>query len=67
MGYSMRTDRYRYTEWRDLKTKAVTARELYDLQTDPRSNSNAAAIPENEMLVKNLAQLMKAGYRAARP
>jgi arylsulfatase A-like enzyme len=67
MGYSMRTDRYRYTEWRDLKTKAVTARELYDLQTDPRSNSNAAALSENEMLVKNLAQLLKAGYRAARP
>jgi iduronate 2-sulfatase len=29
MGYSVRTDGWRYTEWRDWKSGAVTARELY--------------------------------------
>jgi iduronate 2-sulfatase len=67
MGYSMRTDRYRYTEWRGLKTKALTARELYDLQTDPRSNLNVATLQENEPVVKKLAQLLEDGYRGARP
>jgi iduronate 2-sulfatase len=32
MGYSMRTDRYRFIEWRDFETGDVTARELYDHQ-----------------------------------
>jgi len=30
MGYSVRTDRVRYTEWRDWKTGEVIAQELYD-------------------------------------
>ncbi len=30
MGYSMRTDRYRYIEWRDFGTGEVVDRELYD-------------------------------------
>jgi iduronate 2-sulfatase len=29
MGYSVRTDGWRYTEWRDWKTGAITSRELY--------------------------------------
>jgi len=28
MGYSIRTDRFRYTEWRDWKSGATAAREL---------------------------------------
>lgn len=30
MGYSMRTDRYRFIEWRDFASGEVTDRELYD-------------------------------------
>ncbi len=40
MGYSMRTARYRYTEWRDFQTGRVLARELYDHQGDPRETVN---------------------------
>jgi len=43
MGYSMRTDRYRYTEWRDRRTQEVVASELYDHETDPAENVNIAA------------------------
>lgn len=40
-AYSMRTDRYRFTQWlhRDDLTK-VDAVELYDHQTDPQENVN---------------------------
>src|SRR5690606_4412306 len=40
MGYSLRTDHYRYTEWRDWQTGEVVARELYDHETDPDETVN---------------------------
>jgi len=40
MGYSIRTDRFRYTEWRDFATGQVTARELYDHRSDPGETRN---------------------------
>ncbi len=67
MGYSMRTDRYRYTEWQDMKTNKVEARELYDHKTDPEENNNVAGNPENAELVDELSTMLHAGYKAARP
>lgn len=67
MGYSMRTDRYRYTEWRQWKTNAVVARELYDYQTDPQGNTNIADDPANRELAATLARQLTAGWRGARP
>lgn len=40
MGYSVRTERVRYTEWRDWKTGEVIARELYDAHQDPGETKN---------------------------
>jgi iduronate 2-sulfatase len=45
MGYSVRTARVRYTEWRDWKTGQVTARELYDHQDDSAELSNVVDSP----------------------
>ena len=45
MGYSARTDRVRYTEWRDWKSGAVVARELYDARDDPGETRNAIDAP----------------------
>jgi iduronate 2-sulfatase len=45
MGYSVRTDVARYTEWRDWQTKAVIARELYLTDQDPAEMTNYAADP----------------------
>ncbi|MEW6303873.1 MAG: sulfatase [Verrucomicrobiota bacterium] len=42
MGYSIRTDRFRYTEWRDWKSGATVARELYDHSADPDETRNVA-------------------------
>ncbi|MBM4031865.1 MAG: sulfatase [Planctomycetes bacterium] len=65
MGYSLRTDRHRYTEWQENR-KAV-ARELYDYQADPAGNANIADKPENKDLVAQLSKLLNDGWRAALP
>lgn len=67
MGYSMRSDRYRYTEWRDLKSGSVKARELYDHHKDPEENTNVAEDPGNQDLAAALAKMLHDGYRAAGP
>ncbi|MCO6457416.1 MAG: sulfatase [Pirellulaceae bacterium] len=64
MGYSMKTDRYRYTAWKDTPTGAVMARELYDHQTDPAENTNLAGQPEHQQLVARLHVQLDAGWKA---
>jgi arylsulfatase A-like enzyme len=68
MGYSMRTDRYRFTVWvdRDDHSK-VDAIELYDHQTDPEENTNVAKDPANAELVKSLMKQWDGGWQAAKP
>jgi arylsulfatase A-like enzyme len=68
MGYSMRTDRYRFTVWvdRDDHTK-VDAVELYDHQTDPEENTNVAKDPANAELVKSLMKQWEGGWQASKP
>lgn len=39
-GYSVRTKRWRYTEWRAIEGGEVVARELYDHETDPLETRN---------------------------
>jgi iduronate 2-sulfatase len=57
MGYTMRTLRYRYTEWlaSDL---SVRARELYDHQTDPHESRNVAMLAANGETVGSLHATM---------
>lgn len=67
MGYSMRTDRYRFTRWvyRSDPSK-VDAVELYDHRTDPQENVNIANDPKNAALVERLtAQWMKGSTQRA--
>lgn len=42
MGYSLRTEHFRYIEWRNFATGNVEARELYDHQSDPGELVNVA-------------------------
>jgi iduronate 2-sulfatase len=55
-GYSMRTARWRYTEWRGITDCSVIARELYDHQTDPRETTNIAALANHQDTIKRLAR-----------
>ena len=65
MGYTMRTERFRYTEWQDRKTKEAIARELYDHEKDPDENVNAVEEPQYAKDVERLAAMLKQGWRAA--
>lgn len=67
MGYSMRTDRYRYTEWQDQKSGEVKFRELYDLKNDPLCKESIVDKAGKEKLVAELHEMMKAGWRKAKP
>lgn len=58
MGYSIRTARYRYTEWKQFDSGEVVARELYDHQLDPHENRNIAA--DSESAIRELQPLMNA-------
>ncbi|RAV30650.1 iduronate sulfatase [Sinomicrobium soli] len=42
MGYSVRTDRWRYTEWLDFDTREIVDRELYDHYYDDKESINLA-------------------------
>ncbi len=56
-GDSIRTDRYRYTEYRQ-QNGDITGRMLYDHRRDPDENVNIVDNPENADLVAHLAQLL---------
>lgn len=73
MGYSMRTKRYRYTEWIKFPKHPpyssnwgdLNATELYDYDTDPEGNINQAGNPDYKMASHNLSQALHAGWRLA--
>lgn len=66
MGYSMRTDRYRYTEWRDFHSGQVLARELYDHQNDPGETENVAQQEALAGVVRELAEQLAASFKPRR-
>lgn len=61
MGYTVQTDRYRYTEWIRKSTGELMARDLFDHQTDPDENRSIATNPENEELMQKLSVLLDRG------
>jgi uncharacterized sulfatase len=63
MGYSVRTERWRYTEW-DGGAGGV---ELYDHDVDPRERKNLAADPAHAATVAELKALLQGGWKAALP
>jgi iduronate 2-sulfatase len=66
MGYSMRTDRYRFTRWVDRDDHAkVDAVELYDHDADPQENTNIAGDPVHKGLVEKLTVQWLAGWKGA--
>jgi len=66
MGYSMRTDRYRFTEWL-VRGTDFRAYELYDHQSDPDENINLAVATEHKPLVDELKRKLHSGWKAAVP
>ncbi len=61
MGYSIRTDRYRFSLWRDnARQGAAFARELYDLGVDGSESVNLAHDPAYEVTVQDLTNRIDA-------
>ncbi len=73
MGYTMRTDQYRYTEWVRFSGAPLYkpiwnesyGTELYDHQRDPEENWNRADDPDYKKVRVILSQQLHAGWRAA--
>ena len=58
-GYSVRTARWRYTEWRAITDGSVMAQELYDHENDGKETKNLAASPVHTEVVKHLSQRLR--------
>ncbi|MBL7153031.1 MAG: sulfatase [Phycisphaerae bacterium] len=56
-GDSVKTDRYRYTQWR-RKDGEVYARMLYDHKADPFENVNIAERLENKGIVRKMSDML---------
>lgn len=67
MGYALRTDRFRYVEWREGRSGPVLARELYDHRVDPTEARNAADQARYRGGLAGLERRLAAGWRAALP
>ncbi len=63
-GNSMRTERYRYTEWGQNGSRGI---ELYDYDADPDETVNIVDLPENKEIVAHLSERLHAGWQAALP
>jgi iduronate 2-sulfatase len=62
-GYSLRTPRWRYTEW----AGGDEGRELYDHEADPAEQTNLAEAPELRETVAELSAVMTEAVRTTYP
>jgi choline-sulfatase len=62
-GYSLRTERWRYTEWDEGRR----GRELYDHEHDSRELTNLADKPEHEATVAQLSTQLRAAVAGTLP
>ena len=58
MGYSLRTDRYRYIEWRDFHTGETAEQELYDHSVSHMETSNVMK-STSPKVVRELSALLR--------
>lgn len=75
MGYTIRTDKYRYTEWPKFAYEpdyrpdwnVSFGVELYDHTVDPEENKNRAYDRSYQLIRETLSKQLHAGWREARP
>lgn len=65
MGYSLRTHRWRYTEWIQSTTHRVVGRELYDHQKTQSPLRNLAIDPQQADRIEELSTQLNAAQRIA--
>jgi iduronate 2-sulfatase len=62
-GYTLRTPRWRYTEWDEGRQ----GRELYDHQADPQELTNLADRPEHAPMIAELSAQLGAAVKSSFP
>jgi len=62
-GYSLRTPRWRYTEWDEGRQ----GRELYDHDADPRELTNLASLPAHAATVAQLSAQLRGAVKSTFP
>ncbi len=62
-GYSLRTARWRYTEW----DEGAQGRQLYDHDADPKEMTNLAEKPEHAATVAELSAQLRAAAKSTFP
>ena len=68
MGYTLRTDRYRFTRWNKVAAPAeYDTHELYDHNIDPAENENLAGRPEYDAVVRDLSARLTSGWKGSLP
>ena len=63
IGYAMRTNDYRFVEWREFGSGSVTARELYDHRSDAKESVNLATTAPEELIGKLTSRLLESHPR----
>ncbi len=58
-GYSVRTDRWRYTEWRAIDSHKIIAHELYDHKSGLEETQNLADDVSQNTIIKQLSALLE--------
>ncbi|MBM3966617.1 MAG: sulfatase [Planctomycetes bacterium] len=62
-GYSLRTERWRYTEW----DEGIRGRELYDHRMDPGERTNLVSAPERRETVEDLSGQLRQAVAGTYP
>lgn len=71
MGYTVRTDKYRYVEWYQWDKTNNTAttllsKELFDEKADPQENVNLAGNKKYNTLMKSLNEQLRTNFKQVR-
>ena len=66
-GRTIRTARYRYTEWTPLDPHRDTLAELYDLDKDPMEYTNLIDDPAYTALAEELSDRLATGWQGELP
>lgn len=72
MGYTIRTDQYRYVEWYDWNKDQqvrgdLIGTELFDHTVDPQEDKNLAQDSKHQSSVETLHKQLEMGWKHARP
>jgi iduronate 2-sulfatase len=67
MGYAIRTEDFRYVEWRRNEDNFLMAAELYDHRIDPVESKNLASEEAYKNIVADLSLELELGWEASLP